>query len=331
MKHDYLEEVRAGLGSRLTETHFNLGQKYRGKVRDTYDLGDCIALITTDRQSAFDRLLAAVPYKGQALNLTSAWWFEKTAHMVPNHVLAIPDPNVTIAKKCTVFPIEFVVRGYITGTTSTSLWTHYHQGERYYCGHHLPEGLEKNQRLQSPLLTPTTKDEHDLPIAAADIVSQGFMSQSDWDTASAMALKLYEFGVGVAAEHGLILVDTKYEFGKDADGNIVLVDEIHTPDSSRYWLAASYEARMAQQMEPENIDKEFLRLWFVQHCDPYKDAILPEAPEDLVLTLGARYIQLYEMITNQSFVFSTRQEPTEVRILRHIMAYLDSIGQQQDH
>lgn len=320
---DYADKIENALSFCLTETHYEFGKKYQGKVRDTYDLGEKLVLITTDRQSAFDRVLASVPYKGQVLNLASAWWFEKTEHIIPNHVLAIPDPNVTIAKKCTVFPVEFVVRGYITGTTSTSLWTQYNNGVRNYCGNALPEGLRKNQRLQKPLLTPTTKEvEHDRPISPAEIVAEGLMSQQDWDRASQAAMQLYQFGAAVAAKHGLILVDTKYEMGKDADGNIVLVDEIHTPDSSRYWLAGSYEERFSHQSEPENIDKEFLRLWFIDHCDPYKDDVLPEAPKELIMTLSARYIQLYEMITGNAFRFPNVETSVQERIMRNIAAYL---------
>lgn len=318
-----LDSIRAGLPFCLTETAFTFGQKYQGKVRDTYDLGDKLILVTTDRQSAFDRVIAAVPYKGQVLNLTSAWWFEQTESIVPNHVLAIPDPNVVIAKKCSVFPIEFVVRGYITGTTSTSLWTQYAKGVRNYCGIQFPEGLKKNQRLDEPVLTPTTKDkEHDRPISPAEIVSEGWMTQADWDEASAAALKLFHFGMEVAAKHGLILVDTKYEFGRDADGRIILVDEIHTPDSSRYWLSHNYAERLAQGKEPDNIDKEFLRLWFVDHCDPYQDKELPQAPQDLIVTLASRYVQLYEMITGKKFSFSAQPGPVNQRIMKNIAGYL---------
>jgi phosphoribosylaminoimidazole-succinocarboxamide synthase len=319
----YAEKIRQALPYCLTETNLTIGEKYQGKVRDTYDLGDRLVLITTDRQSAFDRVLASVPYKGQVLNLTSAWWFEKTEHIIPNHVIAIPDPNVTIAKKCTVFPIEFVVRGYITGTTSTSLWTQYKNNIRNYCGNELPEGLRKNQRLEKPLLTPTTKEEkHDRPISPAEIIAEGWMSKADWEAASTAAMRLFNFGVETAAKHGLILVDTKYELGKDADGNIVLIDEIHTPDSSRYWLANSYETRFANNQEPENIDKEFLRLWFVDNCDPYKDEVLPAAPEELIATLSARYIKLYEMITGSQFHFPDKLIPVQERIKRNIAGYL---------
>ncbi len=319
----YSDAIRAGLPYCLTETNFSFGQKYQGKVRDTYDLGDKIILVTTDRQSAFDRVIAAVPYKGQVLNLTSAWWFEQTAHIVPNHLIAVPDPNVVIGKKCRIFPIEFVVRGYITGTTSTSLWTQYNKGVRNYCGIQFEEGLRKNQRLAMPVLTPTTKDkDHDRPISPKEIIEEGWLTQAEWDEASAAALKLFQFGSDIAAKHGLILVDTKYEFGRDAEGRIVIADEIHTPDSSRYWLAASYAERFAQAKEPENIDKEFLRLWFVDHCDPYNDKILPEAPEDLIVTLSSRYIQLYEMITGKSFSFAAQPGPIDKRIMKNIAGWL---------
>ncbi len=315
---DYATKIEEALSYCLTTTDFGTGQKYQGKVRDTYDLGDKLMLITTDRQSAFDRVLAAVPFKGQVLNLTSAWWFEKTEHIIQNHVITIPDPNVTIAKKCKVFPIEFVVRGYITGTTSTSLWTQYNKGVRDYCGHVLPEGLRKNQRLTQPILTPTTKEKEDRPISPQEIIAEGWMTKADFDAAADAALRLYQFGVETAAKHGLILVDTKYELGKDTDGNIILLDEIHTPDSSRYWLANSYEQRFDQHQEPENIDKEFLRLWFVDHCDPYKDAVLPEAPKDLVVKLSARYIQLYETITGLAFQFPESNTPAFERIRRNV-------------
>lgn len=244
-----------------------------------------------------------MPYKGQVLNQVSLWWFEQTKGIVPNHIVASPHPNLAIVKKCEVFPIEFVVRGFITGSTSTSMWTHYSRGVRSYCGHELPEGLVKNQRLDHPLLTPTTKEaEHDRPISAADIVKEGWMSQSDWDQASAAALRLFEFGQKKALERGLLLVDTKYELGRDpSTGRVVLVDEIHTPDSSRYWLAQDYEARMEEGKSPANVDKEFLRLWYKERCDPYKDVDVPAAPRDLVVELSRRYCMLFEMITGGGF------------------------------
>jgi len=320
---NYAEQIKRALPYCLTTTDLKGFQKYQGKVRDTYDLGDKLLLVTTDRQSAFDRVLASVPYKGHVLNLTSAWWFEQTQHIIPNHVIVIPDPNVTLAKKCSVFPIEFVVRGYITGTTSTSLWTQYQNGVRNYCGNPLPTGLRKNQRLEKPLMTPTTKEvEHDRPISPEDIIREGWMTEEDWHAASTAAMQLFEYGVKIAKQHGLILVDTKYEMGKDAEGNIVLIDEIHTPDSSRYWLANGYEERFNNHQEPENIDKEFLRLWFKDHCDPYKDEILPSAPEELIITLSSRYIQLYEMITGNTFKFPETTGSVAERIMKNVAGYL---------
>lgn len=325
MKYDnnYSELIRKELNNCITETALPVGKKYNGKVRDVYDIGDNLVLITTDRQSAFDRVLAAIPFKGQVLNLTSAWWFEQTKHIVKNHIVDIPDPNILVANKCDVFPIEFVVRGFITGSTSTSLWTVYNNGSRNYCGNKLSEGLVKNQRLEKPMLTPTTKEkEHDRPITPEEIVSEGWMTQNDWDEASNIALQLFEFGQIKASENGLILVDTKYEMGKDKDGNIVLVDEIHTPDSSRYWLADSYEERFNRGQEPQNIDKEFLRLWFVDNCDPYNDKELPSAPDDLVIELSQRYILLYEMITGNKFNFPDTHIPSDERIISNMRKYL---------
>ena len=311
----YMERIRQELKNCLVETNLPGSEKVQGKVRDRYDLGEKLALITTDRQSAFDRVLAAIPFKGQVLNMTSAWWFEQTEHIVANQVLDIPDPNVTLARKCSVFPIEFVVRGYITGTTSTSLWTVYKNGSRHYCGNDLPEGLQKNQKLEKNLLTPTTKEvEHDRPISPAEIVSEKWMEPGDWEKCSRIAQELFAFGQAKAAEHGLILVDTKYEMGRDENGEIRLIDEIHTPDSSRYWIASSYEERIANGQEPENVDKEFLRLWFKENCDPYKDEVLPEAPEDLVAELSRRYIYLYEKITGREFSFPEAGLPIAKRM-----------------
>jgi len=320
---DYKKTITANLNNCLTKTNLSAGVKYGGKVRDRYELEDRLVLITTDRQSAFDRILAAIPFKGQVLNQTSAWWFEQTKDIIPNHVINIPDPNATVARKCTVFPIEFVVRGYITGSTSTSLWTVYNSGDREYCGNVLPDGLVKNQKLETNMLTPTTKEEHhDRPISPSEIVNEGWMSQEDWDYCSGKAVELFTFGQKIAAENGMILVDTKYEMGRDEDGHIMLIDEIHTPDSSRYWLADSYEARISAGKEPENIDKEFLRLWFVDNCDPYNDKVLPDAPEELVIELSKRYIQLYEMITGKTFSFPDHEIPINNRIQQNLSEQL---------
>ena len=319
----YKDRIKTELNNTLTETSLTSGSKRTGKVRDQYDFGDKVALITTDRQSAFDRVLASIPFKGQVLNLTSAWWFDQTKDIIPNQVIDVPDPNVTLAKKCDVFPIEFVVRGYITGSTSTSLWTVYNNGNRTYCGNDLPEGLVKNQKLDGNMLTPTTKEEHhDRPIAPDEIVNEGWMTQEDWDYCSKKALELFAFGQKKAAENEMILVDTKYEMGRDLGGKIMLIDEIHTPDSSRYWISESYDERMAAGQEPQNIDKEFLRLWFVDNCDPYNDETLPEAPKELVAALSSRYIYLYETITGGVFPFPDTGKPVSDRINENLKEVL---------
>ena len=313
-KH-YKERIKAEINNTLTSTNLSTGIKKTGKVRDQYNLGNQMALVTTDRQSAFDRVLASIPFKGQVLNLTSAWWFDQTKEIIPNHIINIPDPNVTLAKKCKVFPIEFVVRGYITGSTNTSLWTVYNKGDREYCGNVLPEGLIKNQKLSTNMLTPTTKEEHhDRPITPAEIVNENWMTKEDWEYCSNKALELFSFGQKKALEHGLILVDTKYEMGRDKTGTIVLIDEIHTPDSSRYWIADTYEKQMDKNQEPENIDKEFLRLWFMDNCDPYNDRTLPPAPPELVTELSSRYIYLYETITGGLFPFPDKNKSINKRI-----------------
>ena len=290
--------------------------KYTGKVRDTYDLtpddpAGQLLLITTDRQSGFDRLLGAIPFKGQVLNRTSLYWFEHTAHLVPNHVIQSPHANALVARKCRVLPIEFVVRGYLTGSTDTAIWTKYSAGERSFSSGGgdvtLPDGMRKNEMLPTQLLTPTTKETaHDRPITPEAIVREGWLTAEQWKFCSEAALRLFRFGQGVAAEHGLLLVDTKYEFGVDGDGIIRLIDEIHTPDSSRYWLADSYEQRLSEGREPDMIDKEFFRLWFRERCDPYADAVLPTPPDELIAELASRYIQLFERITGQEFTPDTR-------------------------
>jgi phosphoribosylaminoimidazole-succinocarboxamide synthase len=271
-------------------------------VRDIYITEDKITLVATDRHSSFDRIIAFVPFKGEVLNQISAFWFENTKDIVPNHVLSVPDPSVLVAKKCTPLPIEAVVRGYITGVTGTSLWTAYKDGKRDFGNFTLPEGLKKNQKLPEPLFTPTTKsDEHDRPITPAEIVSEGLLTKEITDEVERVAKALFKRGQEIALARGLILVDTKYEFGFDEDGKLVLIDEIHTPDSSRYWKAGSYDERFNVDQEPEYFDKEFLRLWFKDNCDPYNDKVLPEAPKELVAELSRRYIEIYETITGKKF------------------------------
>jgi len=287
----------------LQETNFkNLGEKYTGKVRDVYVQSDKVIMISTDRYSAFDRNLALIPCKGQVLTGVSKFWFEKTKDIVQNHVIDFPDPNVVVAKKCTVLPVEMVVRGYITGVTSTALWVNYQNGQRDFGDFVLPEGMKKNQKLDKPVITPTTKFEaHDRPLTSKIILEEKMMTPEVWQKVCDIALKLFARGQEVALERGLILVDTKYEFGLDKNNEIILIDEIHTPDSSRYWQAKTYQERIANGLEPENFDKEFLRLWFKENCDPYKDEVLPEAPANMIAELSRRYIQICEQITGDSF------------------------------
>lgn len=313
----------------LKSTDLDIKDKYTGKVRDMYFTDDKSILISTDRQSAFDRSLGFIPFKGQILAQSSVWWFKETAHIVKNHFIASPDANVVIARKAKVLPIEFVVRGYITGSTSTSLWTHYKNGSRNYCGNILPEDLKKNQRLPQNILTPTTKEQdRDRPISAEDIVKEGWLTQEQWDYASQKALELFEFGQQKALEHGLILADTKYEFGVDEKtGEFILIDEIHTPDSSRFWLKDSYAERFENGEEPENIDKEFFRLWFAKNCDPYNDDILPQAPQELVVELSQKYITLFEMITGQKFEVPEDIENINHRIAKNVTDYLNTESQ----
>lgn len=295
--------IRQQIKFALKETQLKyLGKQYTGKARDVYITDDKIFLIATDRQSAFDRNIAYIPFKGQVLTQTSAFWFEKTKDIIAHHLLAVPDPNVVVCKRLTVFPVEVVVRGYITGVTDTAAWTAYQRGERVFCGNILPEGLKKNQKYDQPIITPTTKSEdHDQSISAEEIINKGLMTEEQWRYITDKAIQLFTRGTEIANNHGLILVDTKYEFGYDRKGKIYLIDEIHTPDSSRYWLKFSYEERFKKSQEPESIDKEFLRLWFVEHCDPYADAILPDVPEELIIETSKRYITLYETIVGQDF------------------------------
>jgi len=299
------EIIKNNLKNTLTEIDISeLGEKKTGKVRDTYFKDKQIILVTTDRQSAFDRVLAAIPFKGQVLNQTSAWWFEQTKDIIDNSVISIPDPNVVIQKKCQVFPFEVIVRGYLTGSTSTSAWTNYEKGVRNLGGNVLPDGMWKNQKFAHNIITPSTKfEEHDRNITPEDIINENFATREEWKFISQKALEVFTRGQQITKEHGLILVDTKYEFGKDDEGNIFLIDEIHTPDSSRYWLADTYENNIEEGKEPDNIDKEFLRLWFKENCDPYNNEELPPAPDELVIELSKRYIQLYEMITGEEFKF----------------------------
>lgn len=298
-----IEKIKEHINDVLMETNFlKIGERKEGKVKDIYTAEDHITFITTDRHPSFDRNIAYIPFKGEILNQISLFWFDKTKDIIQNHILSSPDQNVLIAKKCTPLPIECVMRGYLTGVTSTSLWTHYGEGKRDFGNFVLEEGLKKNQKLPEPVFNPTTKSfEHDKPITPAEIISSGLLSQEIIDEVEKISKALFKRGEEISLEHGLILVDTKYEFGLDEKNKLILIDEIHTPDSSRYWKADTYNERFEKGEEPEYLDKEFLRLWFKANCDPYKVATLPEAPIDLVAELSHRYIEIYEKITGKNF------------------------------
>lgn len=306
------------LANRLDDAFFpELPNHYRGKVRDAYDLPDGRRImIATDRQSAFDVVLASVPLKGQVLTQTAKFWFEKTADICANHVISFPDPNVTVARRLDMLPIEIVVRDYLTGSTDTSIWKMYEAGAREVYGHPLPDGLRKNDKLAQTIITPTTKAEvggHDAPITAAEIVATGILSQERWDELARLSLALFARGREIAAAHGLILVDTKYEFGTDSNGNFVLADEAHTPDSSRYWRGASYAGRHAAGQEPESLDKEFLRLWVSARCDPYTEPV-PEIPDETLIEFSGKYVTLYETVTGLPFTTTDMTVPVRDRI-----------------
>jgi len=298
-----------------------LPNHYQGKVRDNYDLPDGRrVIVATDRLSAFDRNLCAVPYKGQVLTQTARYWFDVTGDICPNHVIAYPDPNVLVCQGLSMLPVEMVVRGYLAGTTSTSILTLYQAGQREMYGVRLPDGMRPNQKLPAPILTPTSKaahGDHDAPLSPAQVLDQGLLTAAQWKELSAISLALYARGCELAASRGLILADTKYEFGLDADGRIVLADEIHTPDSSRFWRSASYEARFASGERPDSFDKDFVRSWVAARCDPYKDAI-PEIPEDVILAASDVYIDAFETITGLPFVKPDGGEPVLARIRRNL-------------
>ena len=291
-----------------------LPNPYFGKVRDCYDLPPTIdvpegrrLLVSSDRISAFDRILAAIPWKGQVLTQTARYWFDATADICPNHVLGYPDPNVVLGRRLDILPVEVVVRGYLAGTTSTSILTQYKAGAREMYGHRLPDGLRDNQALPQAIITPTSKafdGGHDEPLTAAQIVEQGLLTAAQWDEVSARALALFARGQKMAAERGLILVDTKYEFGTDAAGRILLADEIHTPDSSRYWIASGYADALENGTRPPSFDKDVIRAWVVARCDPYKDPV-PEIPAEMIARTAQVYVDAYEAITGRSFVPDT--------------------------
>lgn len=318
------ELLKQHVAQALTSVDINWSyDRTRGKVRDMFSLpGELRLIVTTDRLSAFDRVLTAVPFKGQVLNQLSAFWFERTADIVPNHILDVPDPNVSLVRDCEALPVEVVVRGYISGTTKTSLWTLYAQGERRIYGYDFDDGLAKNDQLNEPIITPTTKGgpgEHDERITCEEVVERGLLDVDTWSQVQAAALAIFQRGQEIAQEGGLILVDTKYEFGRAPTGEVMLIDEVHTPDSSRFWLAGSYQQRLNAGLEPENFDKEFLRLWYTRQG--YRgDGEPPGATEELIIQIAQRYIALYEKLTGQ--IFQPGAYPAGPRIERVLRGYV---------
>ncbi len=294
-----------------------LPNHYRGKVRDNYDLPDGRRLIiATDRLSAFDRNIAAVPFKGEVLTQIARFWFDKTEDICANHVIDYPDPNVLLCQRLDILPVEVVVRDYLTGSTATSIWPMYKSGRREIYGIAFPDGLRQNEKLPQTVITPTTKardGEHDEPVTAAEIVERGMLSAADWQEVSEKALALFARGRELAATRGLILVDTKYEFGRDRDGRILLADEIHTPDSSRYWFAETYPRRFSAGETPESFDKDYLRRWVGDRVDPYRDPI-PPIPRDIIAEAARIYVSVFETITGEAFTITRPDVPVLDRI-----------------
>ncbi|MBI2759503.1 MAG: phosphoribosylaminoimidazolesuccinocarboxamide synthase [Chloroflexi bacterium] len=313
------DELIKLLPQALNETDLPLAGKTSGKVRDWYDLSSGERLIiTTDRLSAFDIVLAQVPYKGQVLNQLSAWWFEQTKDLIPNHLVSIPDPNAVIVRVADPLMVEVIVRGYITGVTSTALWYRYSLGERDIYGYSFPDGLQKNAALPEPIITPTTKGGatgHDERLTCAEVVEKGLLDAKTWDQVQAAALAIFKRGQEVARKAGLILVDTKYEFGIASDGSVVLIDEVHTPDSSRFWKADTYEERFAAGEDPENFDKEFVRLEYAKQG--YRgDGEIPAMPAELWAAASERYIAIYELLTGKTFEAGVY--PVEPRLIENL-------------
>ena len=303
----------------LAETHFEgLGRRITGKVRDSYVGTKERTLVVSDRVSCFDVVVGTIPLKGQILNQMAAFWFDQTKQIAPNHLRSVPDPNVSVVVECQTLPVEFVMRGYLTGSSSTSIWTAYEGGVRNYCGHALPDGLSRHEKLAAPILTPTTKAEHgdhDTLSSRDELIASGAISEDHYDKAHAIAQRLFAEGTRLAAERGLILVDTKYEMGLDDAGEIIVIDEIHTPDSSRYWLSEGYERALREGGSPAAIDKEYVRLWLGEQG--YKgDGPPPELPIDVRVEAATRYISAFEQISGRAFT-PDFEEPT-ARIRRNL-------------
>ncbi len=301
-----------------------LPNHYRGKVRDNYDLPDGRRLIVaTDRLSAFDRNIVAIPFKGQLLTQIARFWFDRTADLCPNHVIDYPDPNVLLCKRLDILPIEIVVRDYLAGSTATSVWSMYRAGRREIYGLRFPDGLRENAKLPQTVITPTTKardGEHDEPVIPGEILDRGLLTAAQWQEVSEKALALFARGRDIAAERGLILVDTKYEFGRDQDGQILLADEIHTPDSSRYWFAESYPSRFAAGEPPDSFDKDFVRRWVAARVDPYRDPI-PPIPREIIAEAARIYVRVFETITGERFAVAQPETPVLERIRANLRRF----------
>ncbi len=298
-----------------------LGPKQQGKVRDFYDFAGKRITATTDRQSAFDQMLGHVPFKGSVLNMLAAWWFEQTAQIVPNHMISVPDPNVLVSHNCEAIPVEMIVRGYMSGVTKTSIWYSYNQGERHIYGLDFPDGLVKNKALPQAVITPTTHgggaDGHDERLTRNEIIDRGIVAKDLYEEMERVSLELFKFGSERSKQQSLILVDTKYEFGLH-EGQLMLIDEIHTPDSSRFWKAQSYEDRMKAGQEPENFDKEFIRLWYA--AKGYRgDGPAEPMGQELITEAAERYIGVYEILTGKTF--AGYEYPIEERIQQSIKSY----------
>jgi phosphoribosylaminoimidazole-succinocarboxamide synthase len=309
--------LREALGKTLVETDLtSLGERYDGKVRDCYAGKSELWLVATDRLSAFDHVVTSLPFKGQVLNRLSAWWFSQTKDIVPNHLLDVPDPNVSHVVRCEPLPVELVVRAYVTGVTSTSIWTAYERGERVFCGNRLPDGLRKNEKLLAPILTPSTKapkGQHDKSVSREEILAEGRISAKDFDRCAEMARTLFAEGTRRAAANGILLVDTKYEVGRTPDGDIVVMDEIHTPDSSRFWFADKYEEAFRSGKDPEGLDKEYVRRWLAREAGYKGDGPPPVVPDDVRVEAARRYIEAFERLTGTEFVPDTSEPATRLR------------------
>ncbi len=313
------------LSKTVDDISLPLPSPYKGKVRQSYDApGNRKIIIATDRLSAFDRQITTIPLKGQVLTQLSRYWFDKTKDICPNHVIAYPDPNVVVCKKLNMLPVELVVRGYLAGSTATSILKMYKAGKREMYGVKFPDGMRDNQKLERPIITPTTKaaaNDHDAPLSPRQIVADGILDKAVWDKVSSYALALFARGQEIALKRGLILADTKYEFGQLPDGTIVLGDEIHTPDSSRYWIAETYQQRLNDEEAPETLDKDVVRRWLVEHCDPYKDEI-PSIPDDVRIATAETYVSVFEKMTGEKFAYPDAAENPQERIKTAVMDYL---------